>query len=402
MIRTVPLSEVAKLNPRVPKELAADADRAVSFVPMAAVSEEGRVLSFEQRRCGDVLKGFRHFQQGDVLLAKITPCMENGKAAFAKQVPHGVGFGSTEFHVLRPRAHIDGRYLFYMVWNPYFRYAAERNMTGTAGQKRVPPGFVERFEIPLPPLPEQRRIAAILDKADAVRKKRRQALDLADQFLRSAFLELVGPRAVEHEQWPEVTIESLAADCKGSMRTGPFGSDLHHSEFVSEGIAVLGIDNAVRNRFAWDERRFITPEKYQRLKRYTVSPGDVIVTIMGTTGRSAVVPDDIPLTITTKHLATITLDRRKAYPEFVSFAIHSHPGILAQIARAQRGAIMGGLNLTLIKELRLRVPPLERQERFVETNDAVAALRKRLEAASNECEVLFNSLVQRAFRGVVS
>ena len=185
------------------------------------------------------------------------------------------------------------------------------------------------------------------------------------------------------------------------MRTGPFGSDLLHSEFVSEGVAVLGIDNAVQNRFAWGERRFITEEKYERLRRYTVYPGDVIVTIMGTTGRSAVVPQDIPTAITTKHLATITVDREQAEPEFVSQALFRHPDLLHQIAASTRGAIMGGLNLGLIKALRVPVPPPDRQRRFAQVVERIRGLTERMERNRLE-DQLFDSLVARAFSGQLS
>ncbi len=146
-----------------------------------------------------------------------------------------------------------------------------------------------------------------------------------------------GPRPTATRRGRKWSFKSFAAPGPGAMRTGPFGSDLRHSEFVDAGVAVLGIDNAVRNRFAWDERRYITKEKYERLKRYTVQPHDVIVTIMGTTGRSAVVPDDVPLAITTKHLATITVNRKLAEPEFVAQAIRRHPALLGQIQQANRG-----------------------------------------------------------------
>src|SRR5262249_30684070 len=163
-------------------------------------------------------------------------------------------------------------------------------------------------------------------------------------------------------------------------------------------IAVLGIDNAVQNRFAWGERRFITPEKYDKLRRYTVLPSDVIVTIMGTTGRSAVVPDDIPTAITTKHLATITLDREQAEPEFVSQALFRHPEVLRQIAAANRGAIMSGLNLGLIKALRIPIPPPGRQREFARVTTRIRALALRMEEHPHD-EELFQSLLARAFSG---
>ena len=135
---------------------------------------------------------------------------------------------------------------------------------------------------------EQRRIAAILDKADAIRRKRRESIRLADDLVRGAVLILLG-EAPDHR----ISIDNLLADQPNSIRTGPFGSQLLHSEFTESGIPVLGIDNAVTNRFRWAERRYVSEEKYKELSRYTVLPGDVIITIMGTTGRVCVAPDDL-------------------------------------------------------------------------------------------------------------
>lgn len=255
------------------------------------------------------------------------------------------------------------------------------------------------LQIPDYAFEQQKRIADILDKADAIRRKRAQALELTDQFLQSVFLDMVGPRSADYIVWPTMRVEQMAANAPRPMRTGPFGSNLRHSEFVSEGIAVLGIDNAVKNRFAWDERRYITEDKYEDLKSYTVYPRDVIVTIMGTTGRSAVVPEDIPTAISTKHLATITVNPDVCFPEFLSYCIHSHPAVLDQIRAANKGAIMNGLNLGTIRELKLRVPPLELQRAFVEVHARSESQRANILDARSQGESLFSSLTQRAFRG---
>jgi type I restriction enzyme S subunit len=250
------------------------------------------------------------------------------------------------------------------------------------------------YEIPLPSLSDQQRIAGQLEQVDRLRRTRRYTLELSDTFLPAAFLQLVGATG---DRFPQSTVEDLAADKPHAIRTGPFGSQLLHSEFTDSGIAVLGIDNAVNNRFVWDERRFITPEKYEQLQRYTVFPGDVIITIMGTCGRCAIVPDDIPTTINTKHLCCITLDHRCCLPIYLHGAFLHHPFVRHQLRVATKGAIMEGLNMEIIKELRIAVPPLPMQEQFAK----LVARHDRLRAVQSEslrqAEHLFASLLHSAF-----
>lgn len=315
-----------------------------------------------------------------------------GRLTFSQK--GGWPIDTTFYMIPRDKNEVDLRYAFHMLSRIHLDH-----LTITTSIPGLNRNDLASVRIPIPGIDEQRRIAAILDKADAIRGKRQRALAASESLEHSLFLQSVGPKAEGYQGWALATFEELAKSGKGSMRTGPFGSDLRHSEFVDEGIAVLGIDNAVKNRFAWGERRFITPEKYEKLKRYRVFPGDVIVTIMGTTGRSAVVPDDIPLAITTKHLATISPDRSKVEAEFLSNALHRHPAVLAQIAKANKGAIMDGLNLGIIKSLQIPLPPINVQRRYVIDLRNLRAMQAKMREQLVEADTLFASLSQRAFRG---
>lgn len=168
------LEEITEINPRHPTDI--EATLPVTFVPMPALSETGWIFQFaEERPFGAVRKGYTHFAEGDVLFAKITPCMENGKAAVATGLKNGLGCGTTELHVLRPRGGIESKFIYYFIHQESFRREAVRNFTGTAGQLRVPVSFIRETMIPLAPSAEQQRIVAklekLLSKVDACRKR---------------------------------------------------------------------------------------------------------------------------------------------------------------------------------------------------------------------------------------
>ena len=249
----------------------------------------------------------------------------------------------------------------------------------------------------LPPLDEQRRIASVLDAAEALRAGRRQALAKLDSLTQAYFVNMFGANG--WDAWETSPVADLAASTKGSIRTGPFGSQLLHEEFEDEGpVAVLGIDNAVNNHFTWGERRFISADKYAELKRYTVRPGDVLITIMGTCGRTAIVPDDIRLAINTKHLCCITLDRDRCLPEFLWACLRFHPGVMRQLG-ATRGAVMPGLNMGIIKRAEVPLPPIEVQKRFARSKENADQQVASSATHLSRLDELFASLQQRAFRG---
>src|SRR5438552_986988 len=135
--KTVSLGEVVEFNPRFGKDELAD-DSLASFIPMKCVEEEsGRFEPLADRKVAEVRKGYTPFRDGDVIFAKVTPCMENGKAAVLKGLTNGIGFGSTEFFALRPTDRLEANYLFHFILQSSFRRDAARNMTGAVGLRRV-------------------------------------------------------------------------------------------------------------------------------------------------------------------------------------------------------------------------------------------------------------------------
>jgi type I restriction enzyme S subunit len=284
-----------------------------------------------------------------------------------------------------------GRYL-------QFRFPEIRNNCTGATIPHVSGHHLRELSVPLPPLPEQKRIATILDKADVLRDKRKKSIAKLDELLQSVFHDMFGDPLASSD-WCQVKVEALALPVKGSIRTGPFGSQLLHSEFVDDGIAVLGIDNAVNNTFRWGERRYITVEKYKILKKYTVKPGDVLITIMGTCGRCAIVPDDIPLAINTKHLCSITLNKEICLPEYLHSCFLMHKEVLKQLGISQKGAVMPGLNMQIIKNLKVPLPPISLQEKYKKRVSRILELRRIHEKSDELSRNSFFSLQQRAFRG---
>lgn len=332
---------------------------------------------------------------GDVLVASSSGSLDVVGKAAAFDLDSEFSFGAF-CKVLRPTAEVDARY-----FSHFFRTASYRRLISQlaagANINNLKNEHLDELLIPLPSKSEQKRIAAILDKADALRAKRRKTLEQLDALAQAIFIEMFSTPIAQG--WKEVPIELLASQESGAIRTGPFGSQLLHSEFTDEGVAVLGIDNAVQNEFAWGESRYVSMEKYKQLSRYTVKPGDVIITIMGTCGRCAVVPQNIPLAINTKHLCCITLDQAKCLPDFLHAYFLRHPLARGYLERTAKGAIMSGLNMGIIKSMPVKLPPLELQAEFVRRIEGIRKQKAIFQGHAKQLDALFSSLQHRAFRG---
>ncbi|MGO2234927.1 restriction endonuclease subunit S [Marinomonas sp. UCMA 3892] len=299
-----------------------------------------------------------------------------------------------------PNDKVLPEYLYYFFLNHKDLLVAQA--VGNA-QPNISQQKIRNTEITLPSIPEQKRIVSILDTVFAdleqTRAKTEQNLKNALELFESACsMSIFSTDAI-----PSCTVLDVAKNEKGAMRTGPFGSQLLKKEIVDSGIAVLGIDNAVNNHFQWGAKRFITSEKFEELSRFEVNPGDVLITIMGTCGRCAIVPENIPKAINTKHICCITLDKSKCLPEYLHAYFLYHPLAKEYLLSRAKGSIMAGLNMGIIKELPLVLPSIEEQKTLV---SQITFLRENLDKLEityksklNAIDELKKSILQKAFSG---
>lgn len=341
-----------------------------------------------------------HFQisEGDILF---TISGTIGRSAIVKKDDLPILMNTSVVRFRSKTEDLDQEFLYHLVSSGEFIEALKKVATGTA-QKNVGPSHLKKMTICYPPLPEQKRIVAILD----------EAFEGIDRAIANTEKNLANARELLHQSifdgydtkgWQSTQVVELLPSKKGYIRTGPFGSQLLHSEFVDEGVAVLGIDNAVNNGFKWGKRRFITSEKYQQLSRYRVKPGDVLITIMGTCGRCAVVPDDIPIAINTKHLCCITLDRDKCLPHFLHIYFLYHPVARQFLESRAKGSIMAGLNMSIIKELPVLLPSIAEQKLIINRCNYIVEGVQRLEEIYQRkleaLQELKQSILHKAFTG---
>lgn len=237
-------------------------------------------MTAENRSLQSVSGSYTYFAEGDVLLAKITPCFENGKLGIARGLTNGVGFGSSEFIVFRPREGLDAEYLFYFLSQDSFRDAGTNVMSGAVGHKRVPKEFIENFQIPLPPLPEQKRIVAILDEAftgiDAAiantERNLANARELFESYLNSVFSQ-------RGEGWKIKSVGEFAEHCLGKMldKQKNKGEMRPYLRNVNVRWFNVRTDNVLEMKIEEHEEQ-----------RFVVKAGDLLICEGGYPGRAAI------------------------------------------------------------------------------------------------------------------
>jgi len=445
--RWEPLDGVAPVNPRRNFDgIAADAE--LTFLGMAAVSElTGALILTEQRPLAAVRSGFTRFQSGDVIFAKITPCMENGKLAIIPDLPHGMGAGSTEFHVLQPDQ-VSARYLFHWLSQETFRNRAEHNMTGTAGQKRVPADWLRNAPIPVPPTIEEQvaivsridTLFAEIDEGEAALAEARAGVETYRKALLKAAVtgELTADwrKANPQQETGQQLLQRILADRRARWHADPKntrkkykepeGPDrgladipegwtcarleqlttkivdgTHHTPtYVSTGIPFLSVKDVRDGKLHFENCRYITPGEHADLtKRCNPEGGDLLVTKSGTIGRTAVVRTDQAFSL---FVSVALLKPASSFisGEWLEFAFH-HWFRNADVSQDVKGTAIKNLHLEDFRELVVPLPPLNEQTaimaRFEEQSAKVPT--RMFDPMMIGASSLRQSILAAAFRG---
>ncbi|HCG8630498.1 TPA: restriction endonuclease subunit S [Vibrio parahaemolyticus] len=313
-----------------------------------------------------------------------------GKVIWA---PDGGWVIDTAYYLtLNESKQLDWRYLYYAL--SVARLEKKTITTSIPGLNRD--DFYDT-EIPLPPLAEQKRIAAILDKADAIRQKRKQAIELADEFLRSVFLDMFGDPVTNPKGWEVRTLGDLAAN-KGDMVDGPFGSSVNTKvDYVENGeIPVIRTKNVSdKGTFKDDDLKFMTREKYETVIRSQVLPGDIVLTKVGTIGNVCIFPSGYPeAVLSTTGSCRIRLSSDLVTKTYIFFYLQLYKKKMLEIASA---GVQPFLNMKHIKSFEVPIPSIESMERFGSLVNKVRGLTYNQKLS--DPDKLFEGLSQKAFSG---
>jgi type I restriction enzyme S subunit len=364
---------------------------------MAAVDEvQGVIADLQTRPYRKVKRGYTYFEEGDVLFAKITPSMQNGKSVITRGLIDSFGFGSTEFHVLRPSSRVIPEWVHLFVRQKSFRDEAMQHFRGAIGQQRVPAEFLESYSFPLPPLDEQRRIVARIEELFARIEEARRLRAAADQ---------------DAEELMTAELAEVFPDPENEL---PKGWHLKHVAEISEkpqygytqpaqdepiGPKFLRITDIQDGQVNWETVPFcLCAEK--ELEKYRLEPGDIVFARSGATTGKTFLVEECPEAVFASYLIRLKV-RGVIVPAYVYWFFQS-PYYWRQVK--PRGAAQPNMNARILSGLKVPIPgtPAE-QHRIVEYLDGlqaqVAELKHLQMESVAELERLSGAVLARAFRG---
>ena len=370
--RMVRVGDVAEINPKRPP-LDSPPESTVTFLPMSAIAEDlGGIDERESREFRDVAKGYTYFEENDVLFAKITPCLQNGKHALATRLKGQFGFGTTEFHVVRAGPAIDHRFLFNALTRPTNIEKCVRSFSGTAGQQRIHPEVLRTLRVLIPPLPEQRAIADVLDSIDEA-IGRTEAVIAATETPRDSVLHELLTRGVPgwHTEWQDVAgIGTIPADWKvvrldkvATVERGKFAHrPRNEPRFYGGDIPFIQTSDVVRSVGVIGNHSQTLNELGLSISRLFPA-GTVVITIAANIGETAIVGYPVAFPDSLVGITPTGVDGR-----FLEYYLRT------QKARLQRFApesAQKNINLEDLRPMLVPVPTMDEQTTISEQLGAV-------------------------------
>ncbi|GAB6166182.1 hypothetical protein JCM19992_21820 [Thermostilla marina] len=382
------------VNPREALPAGDPSDPMVPLYEMADIDEfAGTLRSPRMVRLASCRSGRTKFRNGDVLFAKITPCVQNGKSALVRGVPGDLAFGSSEFYVLRPHSDVLPEFLFYFVRQRLVIDAAVASFTGTSGRQRVPRIFWESLQIPVPPLPVQERIVEILQKADEIRRKRLSASEILDAILPSIFHYTFGDPTSNPCGYSKTPLGNVT-----TLVTSGYTPRGGARNYVADGPLLLRSQNVRMLELSLDDCAHLPASIFEEMSRVRVEPGDVLLNITGASiGRVAFAPEDIPPAVVNQHVCIIRPSPSKITGEYLAYLLAT-PWYQHIILNAP-GSAQTGFNHARVRALDVILPPIPVQKAFVDQVRALRETRQRYMDATAIDEYSLRSLMARAFTG---
>nr|WP_248280344.1 restriction endonuclease subunit S [Marinomonas sp. UCMA 3892] len=355
---------------------------------IAVLSREGKVdndLFIDEAMYEEYKAKFGAPEEGDILITAV------GTLGLTYAVQKGERFYFKDASVikLRKKIDVDISYIQYAIASPTVQRFIQNSSGATVGTYTI--SRARETEIPLPPLEEQKRIAAILDKADSVRRKRQQAIQLADDFLRSVFLDMFGDPVTNPKGWDIRPLE----DCLEFLTSGSRGWAQYYSD---QGSKFIRIQNVSKNRLLLEDMAYVNAPDGAESTRTRVQIGDVLLSITADLGRSAVVNDEIAGGHINQHLALLRVNQSKINSRFLSAYLSSDGGV-KQFQMKNKSAVKAGLNFNDIRTLMIPIPPLNIQKKYENIYDNISIMNEHCLSSSNEIKNQIAVLSQKAFSG---
>ena len=394
------LGEICEINPRKPKDFVRDDNDPTTFVPMKAVNGiKGEADIQRTEPYGELKKGYTYFINGDVLFAKITPCMQNGKHFIAKDLLDEIGFASTEFHVLRPNALLFAEWVHFYLRQPSLLKQATYHFTGAVGQQRVPASFLRELEIPLPPLSEQKRIVSGLNKKmTTVEKARAATLERVEAIraLPAAFLREIfsfdGGKLPQGWRWTQLgdICKIIGGTTPSTLVPDYWGGDINW-------VTPSDLGKLESSEIQTSSRK-ITRKALEETKLQILPIGTVVLSSRAPIGHLGI--------------ARVPFCTNQGCKNFIpspqieaDYLYHSLKFYVPDFERLGSGATFKEISKTKLNKFEIPLPPLSEQKRIVaDLNKKMAAVKKAREAVEAESEAthaLPAAFLREAFGGAL-